>query len=125
MIKDSFNKQIIQPVILPKLKGHVKLTLRDAKTGKIEKVAEGDNIVTNAVRDIFSNNSLGALSYSKMMPLYSNWYGGVLLFSNAHALNNGNLDPDNYFQRDDTTSHLTAHAGDIAPASSTDRKSVV
>ena len=40
------------------LKGHTKITLTDVKTGET-KVVEKDNMVTNAVADIFAMNWSG------------------------------------------------------------------
>ncbi len=102
-------------VSFPKLKGHVKLTLHNCRTGKNE-VHEGENIVTNAVRDIFANNYLGGIDYSKNMALWSKWFGGVLLYKQAHPEDgNGDIDPDDYYPRNDLTNQLIAHAGDTAP----------
>lgn len=93
---------------VPNLKGHVKVTLHNCRTGKNE-VWEGDNIVTNAIRDIFAMNLLGGISYSKLLPLYQTWFGGILCYDTAHT-----IDADNYFPQ---AGHgLTAHAGDIAPS---------
>lgn len=92
----------------PVLKGHVKLTLRNVHNGKTE-VIEGENIVTDAVKDIFENNYMGGIDYTKMMPLWSKWYGGVLAYEQAHA----NLDADKYFMRNDTAQKLIAHAGQL------------
>lgn len=90
----------------PVLKGHVKLTLRNVHNGKTE-VIEGENIVTDAVKDIFENNCMGGIDYSKMMPLWSKWYGGVLAYEQAHA----NLDADKYYMNADSAQKLIAHAG--------------
>lgn len=109
MIKDKYELKGFSAPKMPKLKGHVKLILRDHKTGKVE-VSEGDNIVTNAVADIFTNNYLGGIDYSKMMPLWQKWFGGVLCFEQAHA----NLDADKYYLNPDSTQHLVAHAGQTA-----------
>lgn len=98
------------------LKGNVKITLHNVHNGKNE-VIEGENIVTNAVRDILTNNYFGGLDNSKFTPLWQHWFGGVLLYKNAHPLVNGNLDPDDYYPRDNATNELIAHAGDQAPAS--------
>ena len=102
---------------MPKFKGHVKLTLHNCKNGKNE-VIEGENIVTNAVRDILSRNLNGGFNYTMAKALAQTFYGGVLLYKNAHPLNNGNLDPDNYYPLDNIANPLTAHAGDAAPSSS-------
>jgi hypothetical protein len=123
MLKDSMNKQKFNCAKLPKLKGHVKLTLRDAETGKIEKEIEGDNIITNAVKDIFACNYLGCIDYHKtetisgttverLTPLYKTWYRGILCYKYAHPTDeNGNIDPDDYRPQSNDDNPLTAHAG--------------
>lgn len=114
MIKDkTFLTGFNQPK-LPKLKGHVKITLHNCRTGKNE-IIEGDNIITNAVRDIYANNFLGAIDYFKTMPLWSKWYGGVLCYENAHPLVGGVLDPDDYYPQGDLINPVTAHAGQVSP----------
>ena len=95
MIKDRSSLLRVDGVRFPKLKGHIKLTLHNCRTGKNE-VVEGDNIITNAVRDIFAANYLGGIDYSTMLPLWSKWFGGVICYENAHPLVNGALDPDDY-----------------------------
>lgn len=91
---------------LPTLKGHVKIYTTDKK-GRITKFTEGDNVVTNAVRDILANDWLGALDPTKMTPLHEKWYGGLMLYSNDHD----NLDPDDYFMRDNIGNPSVGHAG--------------
>ncbi len=93
---------------VPHLKGHVKVTLHNCRTGKNE-VSEGDNIVTNAIRDLFALNYLGGIDYDKLTPLFAKWFGGVLCYDAAHT-----IDPDNYFPQ--SGHNLVAHAGDTAPA---------
>ena len=102
---------------LPKFKGHVKITLHNCRTGKNE-VIEGENIVTNAVRDLLAANYLGAVDYNKIFGadgLWRKWFGGVLLYEQAHPTQTVGgvevLDPDDYFPRADSVSHLFAHAG--------------
>lgn len=113
MIKDNMSKQKFNNAKLPKLKGHVKLTLRDAETGKIDKEIEGDNIITNGVRDIFACNYLGCISYASLLPLYTKFYRGILCYKNAHPTDeNDNIDPDNYRPQSNEDNPLTAHAGD-------------
>lgn len=118
MAKDTYRLNGFNSVKLPKLKGHVKLTLHNCRTGKNE-VIEGENIVTNAVRDIFANNYFGGIDYSKMMPLWSKWYGGVLAYENPHpTVTVGGeevLDPDDYFPLGEDENKLTAHAGQVVP----------
>lgn len=114
MVKDKYELNGFNQVKLPKLKGHIKLTLHNVHNGKNE-VYEGENIVTNAIRDIMANNYLGAVNYSTLFPLWSNWYGGVLLYQNAHpTIEVGGeqvLDPDNYYPKSQIDNPLTAHAG--------------
>lgn len=103
----------------PKLKGHLKVSLRDVITGET-KVIEGDNIVTNGIKDIFQNNYLGALNYGAMLPLYQKWFGGLLCLNSAFStvVIDGNTvpDPDDYYLQGDGVNKVIAHAGDIAPA---------
>ena len=58
MIKDKTYLTGFNQPKLPKLKGHVKITLHNCRTGKNE-VVEGDNIITNAVNDIFAKFCVG------------------------------------------------------------------
>lgn len=116
MIKDTYRLNGFNSVKLPKLKGHIKLTLHNCKNGKNE-VVEGDNIITNAVRDIYANNYMGAIDYSKTMPLWSNWYGGILCYQNAFD-EDPQTDkpyPDDYFPQGDDVNPVTAHAGATVP----------
>ena len=112
-VRDNHSMQDIRGLQIPKLKGHVKITLHNCRTGKNE-VVEGDNIVTNAVSKLWADNYMGALSTSSMLSLWEKWFGGVLCFENAHPLNNGVLDPDDFYPQADSTNHLTAHAGQTA-----------
>lgn len=95
-----------------RLHGHVKVTLKDTRTGETKKV-EGDNIVTNAIYNIFARNICGGVDYSKLLPIATRWFGGVLCYGNAHTLN-----PDNFYPQSDTDNPLVAHAGDVAPSTS-------
>lgn len=112
MIKDKTYLNGFNQVKFPKLKGHVKITLHNCRTGKNE-VVEGDNIITNAVRDIFANNWLGQVDYNKTMPLWANWFGGVLCYENAFAVEQGETDPDpdDYFIQGESVNACVAHAG--------------
>ena len=106
-LEDKIRSSELNKMRLPRLKGHVKVTLHNCNTKKNE-VWEGDNIVTNAVRDIFALNYMGGITYSKLLPLYQKWFGGILCYDTAHTLS-----ADNYFPQ---AGHgLVAHAGDQAP----------
>lgn len=113
MVKDMIGLNAFNKVGMPKLKGHIKMTLHNCRTGKNE-VVEGENIVTNAVADILGANIAGGVEFGSLTPLWSKWFGGVLCYQQAHALNNGVLDPNDYFIKSDSTQHLTAHAGQTA-----------
>lgn len=108
IIKDKTQLNGFNALKIPKLKGHVKITLHNIHNGKNE-VIEGDNIVTGAIADIFANNYLGGIDYSKTMPLWEKWFGGILVYEKAHA----NLDADKYFPYAESDNHLVAHAGQI------------
>jgi len=106
--KDNCRLETIGGMKFPKLKGHVKITLHNCRTGKNE-VVEGENIVTNAMRDILAANYAGGIGYNNIFGnegLWKKFFGGVLLYEQAHT-----LDPDNYYPRADSVNHLFAHAG--------------
>ena len=109
VMNDKFSLLKVGGVKAPRFKGHVKVILHNCRTGKNE-VWEKDNIVTNALADIFENNLMGGLDFSKLAPIWSKWYGGVLCYQNAHTLN-----ANNYWI--DKNNPIIAHAGDQAPAS--------
>ena len=110
MNKDTIQLNGFNKFRMPKLKGHVKITLHNPTTGKNE-VVEGENIVTNAVRDIMAANILGGVDYSKIFPLWQKFYGGILCYENAHPTVEGNISPDDYFAYTQSQNPLTAHAG--------------
>lgn len=113
MAKDTIELNALNKVKMPRLKGHVKLTLHNCKTGKNE-VFEGDNIITNAIADIMAANIAGGVEIGSLVPLWQKWFGGILCYQQAHALNNGVIDPDDYFIKADATQHVVAHAGQTA-----------
>lgn len=115
MINDVFNPQKINGQKLKKLKGHVKLTLKDAETGEIQKVVEGDNIFTNALPDIITQcNYFGCMDYSQILPLWEKWFGGCLLYTDPFPVDEATEEPDpnDYFIKNDSVNKLIAHAGD-------------
>ena len=112
MIKDKTYLTGFNQPKLPKLKGHVKITLHNCRTGKNE-VIEGDNIITNAVNDIFANNYMGAIDYTKLMPIWEKWFGGVLCYEHPFTIAQGETDPDpdDYFIQGNDVNECVAHAG--------------
>lgn len=75
-----------------KLRGHVRLELKDVKTGAVETI-EKDNMITNAVNHLLGLNPMGVF-YSasrpydihmnwneELLPICPNMIGGLLLFS--------------------------------------------
>lgn len=86
------------------LKGHTKITLTDVKTGKT-KVVEKDNMVTNAVADIFAKNWSGLARFSSLLPL-KNLFSGVLCFEGEIT-----EDADEYFPPNDEVNECICHAG--------------
>lgn len=120
-MKDTIELNGFNKVKMPKLHGHIKVTTSYAKSGNIAEVVEADNIVTNALRDIFANDYLNGINANSMLPLWSKWFSGVLMYENAFALNsNDEIDPNNYFPEADNVNHLFAHAGDTAPNDTAD-----
>ena len=112
MIKDNIYIQKFNFVKLPRLKGKVKITLHNPTTGKNE-IIEGENIVTNAVRDIMAANYMGSIDYKKMFPLWQKWYSGILCYQNPHPTTGGVIDPDDYYCYADEQNPLIAHAGSL------------
>ena len=121
IIRDDYIREMFGKLQLRKLKGHVRLELHNCRTGKTI-VEEGENTVTYAVRDILANNVMSALNVGSLAPLWSNWYGGILCYKQAHPLVEGQLDPSDYFIRGNDIQELTAHAGNTAPSDYADDK---
>ena len=113
MFKDKTYLTGFNQVKFPKLKGEVRVTLHNCRTGKNEVEIVGSNIITNAVRDIFLNNQLGGIDYFKCMPLWSKWFGGVLCYEHPFAVAQGETDPDpdDYFIQGNDVNECVAHAG--------------
>lgn len=93
-----------------RLKGHVKLTLSDAKTGRTKTIVEGENVITDALKDIFGSDELGMIDYSKLYGtdgIWKNWLGGIVCYNQQHE----NLDTTDYFMPSATDNPVIAHAG--------------
>jgi len=111
-MRDKIKTVPFGSVKFPELKGHMKMTLTDIHTGK-ERVYEADNVITDAVKDIFANNYLGMVDYSKLWGsdgLWKTWFGGIMCYNQQHS----NLDTDDYFMPDASDNAVIAHAGQTA-----------
>lgn len=115
--KDTFRSLEFNNIKLPRIKGHVKVILHNPRTGKNE-IKEGDNIVTNAMADIFDNNYMGGISNNLMMPLWQKWMSGILLYENPFATSGdpAEPDPDDYFIEGNGINPLKGHAGPTVPS---------
>ena len=114
MLHDDFKIQNMGGPKLKKFKGHYKLTLKNAKTGAVEKQVEGDNIVTSALPDLIERcNELGCMDYNKVLPIRDKWFGGCLLYQDPFPVDeNEEIDPDDYFIKNNSVNPVMAHAGD-------------
>ena len=66
------------------IKGHTKIELFNAETGKIEKTYEKDNLVTNAVQYLIAaQNMMGKVMNQSVFPIATNALGGLMLFNNT------------------------------------------
>lgn len=108
MQKDFLMKNEYGCMSTTKLHGRTKIILRDVRTGE-EEVLEKDNLVTDAVANIFANNLFGSANYSKLTPV-KDMFGGVLCFESSQ--NSNALAPLN-----DHDNKLIAHAGQTAHSS--------
>lgn len=78
-MKEEFNP--IRSVMEGKdLKGTAKITITNTKTGKSKTTVE-ENIVTNAVKDLFAANYSGLANFQEVLPV-RNFFSGVLMFEN-------------------------------------------
>lgn len=118
MIKENIKINRFNDIGLPRFKGHVKIRLHNPNTWKTQ-IFEGDNIITNALADIFAANLCGAVDYRKFLPMYAKMLGGVLLFQNQLDVSSANAAED-YFIPDEGVNPLTAHAGQTAFESQAD-----
>lgn len=118
-MNDIIHIEKFSHIKLPKLKGHVRIELKDVRTGKREIAFEGDNMITNALRDIFASNYCGALDYRWLLPIYSKMLGGVLCFRDTLDVSSEGA-ADDYFIPDDSVNSLIAHAGQTVFADQAD-----
>lgn len=102
IMKDS-TRRLAALLKSEKLHGHTKITLRDVSGG--EKVIEKDNIVTNAIYDMFKCDYDGLMDVPAMLPLRQ-LFGGILCFHNQIT-----ADAAAYYPPCELDNALTAHAG--------------
>ena len=115
MFKDVVKTKEINGVKIPKLKGEVVVRLFDEKTGKLEKEVHGENMVTDAVKDIFKSNYFGLLDYNSLMPISDELFGGVLCFRNELTES-----AKNYYPPTTDDNPVVAHAGQTTYSSASD-----
>ena len=114
--KSRVKKQSLAGVSIPKFHGHTKITLRDAKTGEITDVFEQDNLVTNALSDLFANNNYGSMNYADLTPLRS-MLGGIMCFEDEIT-----AQANNYLPPSQADNKLIAHAGQTAHSSASTKR---
>ena len=117
-IKEIYPSGINGRIKAPKIRGHVKIRLYNPNTWKQE-IIEGDNMMTNALDDIFENNLCGALNYNNFLPIYSKLVGGILCFENQLDISSAGA-ADDYFIPDNGANTVVAHAGQTALTSQAD-----
>ena len=73
------------------IKGHTRIELRDAKTGRLCEVHEDDNIITNAITEFFQN--LGFTNFQEYNPaqLCETFLGGIMAFKESITENAGTV----------------------------------
>lgn len=114
--KSRVKKQSLAGVSIPKLRGHTKITLRDAKTGEITDVSEQDNLVTNALSDLFANNIYGSMNYADLTPLRT-MLGGIMCFEDEIT-----AQASNYLPPNQADNKLIAHAGQTSHSSASTKR---
>lgn len=111
MFIDKTKKSTIGNMNVPHLHGHTKVTLTDIKTGEIE-VYEKDNMVTDAVENLYSKNLYGVMDYRDLKPV-RDLFGGVMLFDNE--MDTDSITPER-------TPRVVANAGQVAHASASTKR---
>lgn len=105
-MKDRIKEANAQSIKIPKFKGRTTIVLRNAKTGEAEQKVVEENMVTNAVANIFASNFCGQLEYAQIMPIATKTLGGILCWANPIEENAENIYPPVT-----SANPLTAHAG--------------
>lgn len=79
------------------MKGHTKIELFNAKTGKLEKTVEDNNMFTNALNSLLNDNIGGDLSDpADIFPLPEKALGGLMLLPEAETEDANNLFPHSF-----------------------------
>ena len=96
------------------LKGHVEIELKDVNTGEVERI-EGDNMVTNAIRDMIrcltgaDSNGSTPITNQYVLPIANHALGGLFIFEKPLS-----EDADAYEFPVSTSNKLRAFAGDTS-----------
>lgn len=102
-MKEEFNP--IRSVLEgKKLKGTAKLTITNTKTGK-SKTTVHENMITNAVKDLFASNYSGLANFQEILPV-RNFFSGCLMFEEEV-----NEDASSYMPPADEDNKMIACAG--------------
>ena len=67
-MKDKIQSKLTEMMKIPELHGHTEIILKNVETGE-EEIHEKDNLVTNAVANIFASNLYGIMDYASMTPM--------------------------------------------------------
>lgn len=122
MIKDTTQLQGFGNIKLPKIKGTVEIRLHNPTTGKTE-IQRGENMITDAVYDIFASNLCGSMNYKPLLPIYSKMFGGILCFGKDLDISSEDAAKDYYIpDNSDDGNSITAHAGQTVSADADDLK---
>ena len=105
--------KVVEPYRFENLHGHVTIDLHNHKSGFTERVAEGDNLVTDAIQNIINAYAVGGqVAPSTLFPIATNLLGGVMIFD-------GPLTEDPSNCEFPSEAHYVGGAGDTANGSST------
>ena len=88
-----------------KLKGHATIILEDVVTKRRE-VIEQDNMMTDALKNIFETNVRGLTDFYNLLPTYQTLLGGILLFEEPLTAAASNIWPVSQAEN-----RLIGHAG--------------
>ena len=114
-LADNLAAAALGKMPMPKLKGKAIFTLTDVKTGSRERIVS-ENMVTDAVAELFAMNYLGMANFNAEMALY-NCMSGCFLFANTLTEDVGTIWPPN-----STTNNLVARCGQTPHSDPTDTR---